>query len=204
MKEHAKRDERAGSVSGRAQNGRSGRNSAVKPLLIAITVVLTLLTAVFSVLYVVTGASGMEACAISFGTTAYHFCMRFAVAGIVNAVMQNRADYRAERYRLRAWEKKLYDRIRVKRWKNLLPTYRTEFFDPRLHSWEEIAQATCQAETVHAIIVALSLLPIVCIAWFGEPVVFIVTSVLAAVLDLPFVIAQRYNRARIVKLIRRT
>ncbi len=167
-------------------------------------IVLTLLTAVFSVLYVAIGTSWLESCAISFGTTAYHFCMRFAVAGVVSAVMRNRADYRAERYRLRAWEKKLYDRLRVKRWKNLLPTYQPESFDPRLHSWEEIAQATCQAEIVHAIIVALSFLPIVCIVWFGEPVVFIVTSVLAAALDLLFVVAQRYNRARIVKLIRRT
>jgi hypothetical protein len=199
LKAYAKRDKKAGSASGRAQNGR-----LLKPLLITVTVVLTLLTAVFSVLYAVTGADGTETCAISFGTTAYHFCMRFAVAGIVSAAMQNRADYRAERYRLRAWEKKLYNRLRVKRWKNLLPTYRPEFFDPRLHSWEEIARATCQAETVHAIIVALSFLPIVCIVWFGEPVVFIVTSVLSAALDLLFVIAQRYNRARIVKLIRRT
>ncbi len=199
MKAYAKRDKKAGSASDRAQNGR-----LVKPLLIASTIVLTLLTAVFSVLYVAIGTSWLESCAISFGTTAYHFCMRFAVAGVVSAVMRNRADYRAERYRLRAWEKKLYDRLRVKRWKNLLPTYRPESFDPRLHSWEEIAQATCQAEIVHAIIVALSFLPIVCIVWFGEPVVFIVTSVLAAALDLLFVVAQRYNRARIVKLIRRT
>ncbi len=199
MKAYAKRDKKAGSASGRAQNGR-----LVKPLLIASMIVLTLLTAVFSVLYVAIGTSWLESCAISFGTTAYHFCMRFAVAGVVSAVMRNRADYRAERYRLRAWEKKLYDRLRVKRWKNLLPTYQPESFDPRLHSWEEIAQATCQAEIVHAIIVALSFLPIVCIVWFGEPVVFIVTSVLAAALDLLFVVAQRYNRARIVKLIRRT
>lgn len=37
-----------------------------------------------------------------------------------------------------------------------MPTYRPDWFDPRLHSWKEIAQTMCQSEVVHEIIAVLS------------------------------------------------
>ena len=39
--------------------------------------------------------------------------------------------------------------------------------------------------------------------WFGEYPVFIITSVLAAACDMVFVIMQRYNRQRVMKLLKR-
>ena len=38
--------------------------------------------------------------------------------------------------------------------------------------------------------------------WFGVYPVFIITSILSAMFDMTFVIIQRYNRQRIVKLIK--
>ena len=60
----------------------------------------------------------------------------------------------------------------------------------------------CQAEIVHEIIIVLSFVPIIFSIWFGELLVFIITSVISALIDSIFVMLQRYNRSRIIKLIK--
>lgn len=84
-----------------------------------------------------------------------------------------------------------------------MPTYDTNQFDHTKHSWDEIAQASCQAELVHETILLLSLVPIIFSIWFDAIIVFIITSVLAALFEMTFVIIQRYNRPRIIRLIGR-
>ena len=84
-----------------------------------------------------------------------------------------------------------------------MPTYDHTLFDPRIHTWDEVAQAMCQAELVHETIVVLSFLPILAGIWLGVYPVFIVTSVLAAMFDMLFVVMQRYNRQRITMLLER-
>ena len=84
-----------------------------------------------------------------------------------------------------------------------MPTYDNALFDPRLHTWDEVAQAMCQAELVHETIALLSFLPIAAGLRFGAYPVFIVTSVLSAGYDLLFVMMQRYNRQRIMALLER-
>ena len=91
----------------------------------------------------------------------------------------------------------------MKDWKGKIPTYNPDLFDPQKHSWDEIAQATCQSELVHETIVVLSFLPILASIWFGSIGVFAVTSAFAAGTDMIFVIVQRYNRPRIIKIIER-
>ena len=138
------------------------------------------------------------ATAITFGTVAYHFIMRLGVGHIFNLVMRNKADYKKGWYQTRTWEKKLYGRIKVKRWKGLMPTYTPYLFNPTKNRWDEIAQASCQAELVHETIIVLSFVPIFFSIWFGATIIFIITSVLAALFDLAFVMIQRYNRPRIL------
>ena len=82
-------------------------------------------------------------------------------------------------------------------------TYDPDSFDPGIHTWEEIAQAICQAELVHETIIVLSFAPVLASCLFGELIVFVVTSGLAACFDAIFVIMQRYNRPRIRKLVER-
>ena len=84
-----------------------------------------------------------------------------------------------------------------------MPTYDPTQFDPRIHTWQEIAQAMCQAELVHEVIVVLSFLPIAAGAVFGAYPVFIITSVLSALFDMMFVVMQRYNRRRVIRLVKR-
>lgn len=98
-------------------------------------------------------------------------------------------------------EAALYEKLGVKKWKAKLPTADASLFDPRLHSWEEIAQAMCRAERIHAANALLSLLPIAAGTLFGAWPVFILTSLLSAALDTLFVIEQRYNRYRVMRII---
>ena len=160
-------------------------------------------TAILSVLYMKTYYEVFLSLAITFGTISYHVVMRLLVGLAFCIVMKNRADYKKRWYHVSGHEMAVYERLNVKKWKRRMPTYDRTLFDPRLHTWEEIAQAMCQAELVHETIALLSFLPIIAGIWFGAYPVFVVTSVLAAGCDMSFVMMQRYNRQRIMTLLQR-
>ncbi len=138
--------------------------------------------------------------AITFGTVAYHLGMRLLVGLLYNIGMRNRADFTKKWYQLHAWENKLYQFLNVRAWKDKMPTYDPETFSIKKHTWNEIAQTMCQSELVHETNMILSFLPLLAVKWFGSFWVFFITSVCSAIFDLLFVIMQRYNRARIVKM----
>ena len=160
-------------------------------------------TAILSVLYMKTYYEVFLSLAITFGTISYHVVMRLLVGLAFCIVMKNRADYKKRWYHVSGHEMAVYERLNVKKWKRRMPTYDRTLFDPRLHTWEKIAQAMCQAELVHETIALLSFLPIIAGIWFGAYPVFVVTSVLAAGCDMLFVMMQRYNRQRIMTLLQR-
>lgn len=138
--------------------------------------------------------------AITFGTISYHLGMRLLVGLLYDVGMKNRADYTKKWYQLHPWESRLHQLLHVKKWKDKMPTYHPESFSVKSHTWDEIAQAMCQAELVHETNMLLSFLPVIASKWFGAFSVFFLTSTGGAVFDLLFVIMQRYNRARIVKI----
>ncbi len=138
--------------------------------------------------------------AITFGTTFYHLGIRLFVGMLYNIGMKNRADYTKKWYQIHSWENKLYQILKVKEWKNRMPTYNPEIFSYKKHSWDEIAQAMCQSELVHETNMVLSFVPLIASEWFGSFYVFFITSVCGAVFDLVFVIMQRYNRVRVMKI----
>lgn len=157
-------------------------------------------TGVMALLYIKTSCGVLLSLAITFGTIAYHFAMRLLTGLVFSVVMNNRADYRKKWYQVSEFEMTVYKKLKVKKWKGKMPTYDPSLFDPRIHTWDEIAQAMCQAELGHEVIVVLSFLPILEGIWFGDYPIFIVTSVLSAGFDMLFVMMQRYNRQRIIKL----
>ncbi len=138
--------------------------------------------------------------AITFGTTFYHLGIRLFVGMLYNIGMKNRADYTKKWYQIHPWENKLYHFLNVKAWKDKMPTYHPETFSYKKHTWDEIAQAMCQSELVHETNIILSFVPLTASVWFGSFYVFLITSVCGAVFDLLFVIMQRYNRARVIKI----
>ena len=174
------------------------KNSII--LAAALSVALTVLFAILNRLH---PAGALLSLAITFGTISYHVLIRLLIGLGFNLTMHNRADVHAAWFQPRAWEKPLYDKLRVKRWKKRMPTYQPELFDPKRHTWDEIAQAMCQAELVHETIVLASFLPLIASVWFGDFGVFLITSVLAALFDLVFVIMQRFNRPAVVRIAER-
>ncbi len=159
-----------------------------------------LLTVIFIVWHRNTENDMILTLAITFGTISYHLGMRLLIGSGINLLLNNRVDYRKSWFRVSSVEEKLYKTIKVKKWKGKMATYDPSCFDSKIHSWDEIAQAMCQAELVHELIIVFSFLPIFAAVPFGALPVFVITSVLAACLDAMFVIMQRYNRPRIIKL----
>ncbi len=175
----------------------------MKKKMILITVVLCTLTILCSGLTVMLENSFFYSLAITFGTTFYHFAMRLLVGLVINEALHNQVDYNRKWFREKKFEKGFYKLLRVKKWKKWLPTFNPEQYDIKKYSVEEIVMTTCQAEIVHEVIVVLSFAPILFSFLFDSLGVFIITSIIAAILDSVFVILQRYNRPRLVKLIRR-
>lgn len=167
-----------------------------------LTVISVAMTAVSIILYNLTGAGFILSLAITFGTTSYHFIMRLIVGTVVAALSHNQMDYNRRWFRQHKFEKKLYRALKIKNLKKSIPTYNPDNFSLEIHSLHEIAQATCVAEIVHEIIIVLSFVPLFFTLLFGAWYVFLITSIAAACYDLLFVIVQRYNRPRIISLMK--
>ncbi|MBE6958472.1 MAG: hypothetical protein E7447_04910 [Ruminococcaceae bacterium] len=160
------------------------------------------ITVVFLIIYQIKPLGVFYTIVITAGTVSYHFWMRLLVGGLFNKLMHNKADYNQKWFRVGKTEQKLYRFLKVKKWKKHFPTYDPSAFDKRKHSWCEIAQAMCQAELVHETIIILSFLPILASIWFGSVCVFVLTSLLSALFDAIFVVIQRYNRPRVLNLVK--
>lgn len=175
----------------------------MKKKMILITVFLLIVFAVFLPICITTNNSIIEAITITIGVTLYQFTMRIAVGTVVNLIMKNKANYKSVWFREKNFENKLYRLIRVRKWKKYVPTYVPATFDTTQKTVKDIVGATCQAEIVHEIIMVLSLLPIALIPFLGGAVAMIITSILSTMIDSVFVILQRYNRPKLVRVIRR-
>ena len=175
----------------------------MKRKMILTTIFLLIGFAICLPVFIVTNNGVLEVLAITIGITLYHFAMRLAVGEIINAVMKNKLEHIGVWFRERRFEKKLYKFLRVRRWKKYVPTYSPETFDASTKTVKELIGATCQAEIVHEVIMAFSLLPIVLIPFLGGAIAIIITSVLSALIDCIFVILQRYNRPKLLKIMER-
>ena len=169
--------------------------SRLPQIIYTLTAILTAGTVATTILYQSTSKEILLTLAITFGTCAYHFIMRLLVGSIVNSILHNKVDCCKRWFQVSESEKKIYEKLGVKKWKNKMPTYRPDWFDPRLHSWKEIAQTMCQSEVGHEIIAVLSFLPVIVVLFF------FITSIVSAGMDLIFVIMQRYNRQRIMRIL---
>ena len=139
--------------------------------------------------------------AITFFMFAYHMIIRLLAPVIVFAFTRKKYDCNARRFRQKSFEPALYRALRVKKWKGNVPAYNPDDFSLKNHSLEEIVNNTCHAETVHELIVILSFTSLFFAIPFGDFAVFLITAVLAAAVDCVFVIIQRYNRPRLIKII---
>ena len=153
--------------------------------------------------YYFTRNNVLYSAAITFGTIFYHFAMRLAVGYIINTKFHNRMDYTKRWFREKNFEQALYKKLKVKKWKKLIPSFNPQDFRLDKHSAIEIIQVTCQSEIVHEIIMPLSFVPVIFSIWFGSTEVFLITSGISFIFDSIFVIVQRYNRPRLIRLVKK-
>lgn len=166
----------------------------------SIAIFTTSATLALALAYHILDLDWLLTCAISFGTTAYHFVMRLVVGYFLPKITNYDFDYTHPWFRPRSWENAFYQKLKLHRWKGRLPTYAPDQFSLEENSLHRIIQNMCGAELVHEIIMLCSFLPVLMIPVFGTPGVFWITSVCAALFDSLFVMAQRYNRPRVVRI----
>lgn len=166
--------------------------------------VCTALTAILSALYVCFEDPILQTLLITAGTTAYHFWMRLAIGYAVERSFPTSVDPNGFWFRERDWEKRLYKRLRVRKWAKCVPTFKPEQFDIRTHTTDELIRQTCLSETVHTWIVLGGFLTLLFCFFFDDPLAnlppFLITAILAGAYDLQFVILQRYNRPKLLRL----
>lgn len=175
----------------------------MKKNMISMTLISLIVLLVSGAIYHFMRSKTFFSVAITFGTIFCHLAMRLAVGYFVDAKYHNRMDYTKKWFAERAFEQKLYKKLQVKKWKKWFPTFNPQDFDLKSNSVTEIIQVTCQAEIVHEINMVLSFVPVVFSIWFGSLGVFLLTSCAAFLFDSIFVIMQRYNRPRLLRLLKK-
>lgn len=153
----------------------------------------------FAILAKNTGLEVFATLAITAMTICYHFTIRLVIGNITGCVKLSKFNPTAACYRERKFERKLYKALRVKKWKGFAPTYDKSVFSLD-NTPLDIARATCRAETTHVLCAAASLASICLTIWFNALPAFLITAILRACADLVFIVIQRYNRPRLIKL----
>ncbi|MCD7725722.1 MAG: hypothetical protein LUI12_09280 [Clostridiales bacterium] len=175
----------------------------MKTTMIFITIFTAFATIACLVICVIAEISLFWTLAITFATCFYHFAIRLVVGYSIAAIFHNdKWNYNSYWFQQKGFETKIYKILYVKKWKQNIPTYNPLEFDIRNHGLDYVTRATCQAEVVHEVNVIVSFIPIIFSLWVGALPVFAITSFCAALYDLMFVVLQRYNRPRLIKLLK--
>ena len=133
-------------------------------------------------------------------TIMYHFWVRI-IMGNVSKLFKKHIHYKQWLFKEKKFEKGLYKFLRVKKWKGKALTYNPESFSLKEHSLDEIANTMAKSEVDHWINEAISLSTLLLAIPWGEFWIFLITAIVAMIFDSQFIIIQRYNRPRILKVL---
>ena len=132
----------------------------------------------------------------------YHFWLRI-IMGNVTKLFQKYINYNQSWFKERKFEKKLYELLRVKKWKGKALTYNPEAFSLQKHSLEDIANTMSKSEVDHWVNEIISVTSVFFSLIWGEVWIFVITAIAAMIFDSQFIIIQRYNRPRIVRILQK-
>lgn len=164
----------------------------------SVTAIFLLLTGLLFTLWSL-GKKSMLFPAVICSTVLYHAGMRLLVGLVTGHGFRPDSPWFLEK----PFEKALYRKLRVKKWKAKMPTYSPQTYALGSLPPETIAKTMCRNEVVHELCAVFSLLPILLAVSFGAWWFFVPTSVFGFFADLAFAAIQRYNRPRILRLVRR-
>lgn len=135
-------------------------------------------------------------------TIMYHFWVRI-IMGNVLKLFKKHITYKQYFFKEKKFEKKFYDLIKVKSWKDKVLTYAPQEFDLKENSLETVANNMAKAELDHWINSLISISTI-SFGFFSNVFwPFIVSAIFAMAFETQFIVLQRYNRPRVVKIIER-
>ena len=133
-------------------------------------------------------------------TIMYHFWGRI-IMGNISKLFKKHINYNQWWFKEKSFEKRLYKLLRVKEWKGKALTYNPESFSLKEHSLEEIADTMVKSEVDHWINEVISLTTILFAIPWGKLGIFLITAIIAMIFDSQFIIIQRYNRPRVMKIL---
>lgn len=133
-------------------------------------------------------------------TIMYHLGMRLVMGNVTKLFKIN---YRNPFFKEKPYEKGLYRFLRVKEWKRNALTYNPELYDLKERTLTQLAKTTVKSEIDHWINILISMTTLLFPILWGALWIFILTALLAALFDSQFIIIQRYNRPRILRMIER-
>lgn len=129
----------------------------------------------------------------------YHFWLRIIMG---NVTKRFPIDYNHPWFRQRAFEKKLYKLLYVRRWKDKVLTFDPESFDFKNRTLDQLAHTMAKSEVDHWINEIISLTSVLFSFLWGQTPIFVLTAFLAMLFDAQFIIVQRYNRPIVIKLMK--
>lgn len=135
-----------------------------------------------------------------FGVVALHFIIMHMVAPCVFMVFRKRYNYKSFWFKPRKFEADLYRKLQVKKWKTKVLAYDNDEYSLSKNTLEEIIMNMCHAEVVHEAIIFAGYLPLLFGFLISEFWFLFITSFLFGCVHMIFVVIQRYNRPRIIKL----
>ena len=136
-------------------------------------------------------------------TIMYHFWVRI-IMGNVSKLFKKHINYKQWLFKKRKFEKQLYKLLHVKEWKGKALTYNPELFSLKDYTLEEIANTMTKAEVDHWINEVISLTTLLFAIPWGEFWIFLISAIVAMLFDSQFIIIQRYNRPRIIRILEKS
>ena len=104
-------------------------------------------------------------------------------------------------FRERNYERGLFNLLKVASWKNHIPDYNPEDFDQKQKRLSKMISNSCREEVTHIVMIIANFLPIFLPIFLSGVNFWLLfwLSVLGGIIDLMFILKQRYNRPRMVK-----
>ena len=136
-------------------------------------------------------------------TIMYHFWVRI-IMGNVSKLFKKHINYNQKWFKERKFEKKLYKLLKVKKWKGKALTYNPEQFDLKENSLEELVCTMTKSEVDHWVNEIISVTTMFFgFIWKELWLAFIISAIAAMIFDGQFIIIQRYNRPRVLKILKK-
>lgn len=149
--------------------------------------------------------------------TAFWFALHFGIAELLTSlpagIRRRLFDWNRPFFRVSEREMAFYRRIRLPRWKDRLPQFNSEFdkrhlaVSPTPAYLRKFLEVTCHAEMIHELIALLGFLSLFFCLLCEQPLnwlpLFWGIALFIGLCNLPFAAIQRYNRFRLVRLLRR-